>query len=145
MDQENPLDLDLEIDGLLTALGIDWLCQWDVLVFLYRHPTSLLSGEHIARLLGYATTPVVAALDHLEPLGLVRRSRVDQGVRLYQFSTPVEPPRGDALKRLLTLSDSRSIRLLLVKRLQRVERADPNNGPSRKRNDKGSAVWLKAI
>jgi hypothetical protein len=143
MDRDNLLDLG--IDGLLTALGIDWLCQWDVLVFLSRHPTSLLSGEHIARLLGYATAPVVDALDHLETLGLVRRSRVDQGVRLYQFNAPAEPPRGDALKRLLTLADSRPTRLLLAKKLQRGERSDPNNNRSRGRSDEGSASWLKAI
>jgi biotin operon repressor len=143
MDRKNPLDF--TIDDLLKALGINWLCQWDVLVFLYRHPTSLLSGEHIARLLGYATTSVVEALDHLEPLGLVRRSRVDQGVRLYQFNAPAESSRGDALKCVLTLADSRPMRLLLAKRLQRGERADPKNSPSQGRGDEGSAAWLKAI
>ena len=143
MDRENPFDLG--IDGWLTALGLDRLCQWDVLVFLYRHPTSLVSGEHIARLLGYATAPVVDALDCLESLGLVGRSRVNQGVRLYQFNAPAEPPRGDALKRLLTLADSRPRRLLLAKRLQRGQRSDPNNGQSRGRSDEGSAAWFKTI
>jgi hypothetical protein len=143
MDRENPFDPDLE--GLLTTLAMPSLSQWDVLVFLYRHPTSLLSGEHIARLLGYATALVVDALDQLEPMGLVKRSRVDQGVRLYQFNVPAESPRGDALNRLLTLADSRPMRLFLAKRLQRGERMDPNNGHSRKRTDEGSVAWLKAI
>jgi DNA-binding IclR family transcriptional regulator len=40
---------------------------------------------HIARLLGYATGEVVAALEYLESLGFVERSCVSQGVRLYQL------------------------------------------------------------
>jgi hypothetical protein len=45
---------DAEIDGWLNTLGIASLCQWDVLVFLYRHQTSLVGADFIARLLGYA-------------------------------------------------------------------------------------------
>ena len=53
MHEENPLDA--EVEGWLKALGVDSLCQWDVLVFLCRHLASLVSAEHIARLLGYET------------------------------------------------------------------------------------------
>jgi DNA-binding MarR family transcriptional regulator len=107
---------DLQVEGWLKTLGIESLCQWDVLVFLYRHHSSLVSGEHIARFLGYATAEVVAALDSLESSGLVERSRVSQGVRLFQLTTPAEPRRREAGERLMTLADSHTVRLLLARR-----------------------------
>jgi DNA-binding MarR family transcriptional regulator len=107
---------DLQVEGWLKTLGIESLCQWDVLVFLYRHQSSLVSAEHIARFLGYATAEVVAALDSLESSGLVERSRVSQGVRLYQLTVPADPTRRDALERLTTLADSHTVRLLLAPR-----------------------------
>ena len=68
----------------ITTLGVTSLCQWDVLVFLSRHQATLLGAESLARLLGYALEPLVAALDALEALALVERSRVSQGARLYR-------------------------------------------------------------
>jgi hypothetical protein len=107
---------DAEIDGWLTTLGIASLCQWDVLVFLYRHQASLVGADVIARLLGYASGPVVAALDVLECLGLVARSRVSQIVRLYRFTAPSDPLRGDAWACLLALASHRAGRVRLAKR-----------------------------
>ena len=68
--QENPPDA--EVEGWLKTLGIESLCQWDVLVFFHRHPMSLLGPAHLASLLGYENGPVVAALDVLESLRLVK-------------------------------------------------------------------------
>ena len=120
MDSETPPDL--QVEGWLKTLGVASLCQWDVLVFLYRHQTSLAGVAFIANLLGYATEPVVAALDYLESLGLVQRSRVSQNVRLYQFTVPSDPLRGDAYERLLALADSRAGRVLLSKKLRGRDR-----------------------
>jgi len=39
---------DLQVEGWLKTLGIESLCQWDVLVFLYRHQPTLVRAEHIA-------------------------------------------------------------------------------------------------
>src|SRR5262245_6724646 len=105
---------DAEVEDLLQTLGIDSLCQWDVLVFLYRHQMTLVGADYLARLLGYATDPIITALDVLESLGLVERSRVSQGARLYQFTAPTGPPRGEAFQRLLALSGDRAGRLLLL-------------------------------
>lgn len=142
MDRENPPEL--QVEGWLKTVGVESLCQWDVLVFLCRHLTSLVSAEHIARLLGYETGAVVAALDSLESLGLVDRSRVDQGVRLYQFAAPENTWRGDTLGRLLTLAGSRAGRLLLTKKLRGGEPAEQGNGPTSSQNRRG-VPWLKAI
>jgi hypothetical protein len=115
---------DAEIDGWLQTLGITSLCQWDVLIFLYRHQTSLLGADFIARLLGYANDPVVDALNRLEFLGLVERSRVSQIVRLYQFTVAPDPPRGDAWAQLLALAGDRAGRVHLSKRLRGGDRTD---------------------
>jgi len=120
---------DLQVEGWLNTLGIESLCQWDVLVFLDRHQSSLVNAEHIARFLGYATAEVVAALDSAEASGLVERSRVSQGVRLYELIAPADATRRDALKRLLTFVDShtrRLVRLLLARRLAASDRPDQN-------------------
>jgi DNA-binding MarR family transcriptional regulator len=81
----------VQVESWLKTLGMESLCQWDVLVFQYRHQSSLVSAEHIARFLGYATAEVVAALDSLESSGLVERSRVSKGVRLYQLAGTGRP------------------------------------------------------
>src|SRR5229473_2782515 len=117
---------DLQVEDWLKTLGIESLCQWDVLVFLHRHQPSLVSAEHIARFLGYATAEVVAALDSLESSGIVERSRVSQGVRLYQLTAPADPTRRDALERLKALADSHTVRLLLARRLRASNRPDQN-------------------
>ena len=69
---------DLQVNGWLKTLGIESLCQWDVLVFLDRHPSILVSDEHLALFVGYATAEVVAALDSLESSGFVECSRFSQ-------------------------------------------------------------------
>jgi hypothetical protein len=128
-DRENPPDL--QVEGWLKTLGIESLCQWDVLVFLYRHPISLVGAEYLARLLGYASGPVVTALDALEALRLVERSRVSQGVRLYRLAASSDPQCADASERLFALADSRVGRLALSRKLraavrgQGLVRADP--------------------
>jgi DNA-binding MarR family transcriptional regulator len=114
MAQDNPQDV--QVEGWLKTLGIESLSQWDMLVFLDRHPSLLVSAEHITGFLGYATADVVAALDSLESSGLVERSRLSQGVRLYQVTASTDPARHDALERLMTIADSHTVRLLLARR-----------------------------
>jgi hypothetical protein len=157
MHQEPPADA--EVEGWLKTLGVQTLCQWDVLVFLYRHQTSLAGADHLARLSGYPTERVVAALDVLDSLGLVKRSRVSQGARLYQFTAPSGPQRGEAFDRLLALAQNRAGRLLLAKRLRRGGRTpeggllaarrlldEARRSPRAAREHEGRReTWLKAI
>ena len=97
------------------ALGISSLDAWDVLVFLCRHRTSLATADEIARLLGYSGNVIEAALDQLESLRLLRRSRAVRGVQLLQFVFDGEGVRH--------LADHRSGRLLLAQKLKRKEDA----------------------
>jgi hypothetical protein len=161
MVQENSLDV--AIAGWLRDLGITSLCQWDLLVFLYQHQTSLLSTNHFARLLGYATESVLSAMDALETLGLVGRSRVSQGARLYQFMRPLTPPRDEAFARLLALASQRAGRSRLAGQLPRDDRPPvegrqaarrfrvqgrqvrPAARPQSQKDAPRKVTWLKAI
>jgi len=144
MPQESAPDLSAVEHWLVTA-RIASLHHWDMLVFLSRHQTSLLSAEHMARLLGYTTGEVVAALEYLESLGFVERSRASQGVRLYQFTVPPDSTHGDACRRLLRVADSRAVRLLLAKRWRQGDRrADTNNSASGLSGREGEETWQKA-
>jgi DNA-binding MarR family transcriptional regulator len=142
MEQEKPLDLLVEV--WLETLDLSLLADWDVLVFLYRHRASLASAEQIARLLGYTSTVVGDALDRLESLGLVQRSRASQGVRLYQFLVSTPPPL-DGFQQLMSMAENRNGRLLLAKKLR--QRASRQQGRDRDSLQlvKGSATWPKAV
>lgn len=112
---------DAEVKSWLKATGIESLCQWDVLIFLDRHRTTLVDAEHLARLLGYAPEPIVDALDSLEALGLVERSRLSRGARLYRFTRPFAPPDDEAYRGLLALAGHRSGRIALSRHLRKGE------------------------
>jgi DNA-binding MarR family transcriptional regulator len=132
---------DLEVEGWLKTLGIESLCQWDVLVFLYRHQSALVRPEHVARFLGYATAEAVVVPDSLESSGLLERSRVSQeGVCLYQLTAPADPTRRNALERLMTLADSRAVRQLLGRRQRGSDRPDQNKNDVRSRGVEGSEL-----
>ena len=116
---------DIQVEGWLKTLGIESLCQWDVLAFCHGHPMSLLGPAYLASLLGYEIGPVAAALDVLESQRLVERSRVAQGVRMYRFTVPADPQRRDASERLFALANSRAGRVVLSTKL----RAGDSTGP----------------
>ncbi len=118
--QENVADADVQ--HWLQSVGVESLCQLEVLTFLYRHRITLLPPEYLARLLGYQMEPVVAALDSLAALQLLKWSDQSRGARSYQFIVPPVPSLTDALERLLALGDHRSGRLLLGKHLGRGDR-----------------------
>jgi len=124
--QDHIADADGDVHHWLQSVGVESLCQWDVLTFVYRHRTTLLRPLHLARLLGYRMEPVVAALDSLATLQLLRWSE-SRGVSLYQFTVPPSLSRSDAVERLLALSEHRSGRLLLGKHLGRGDRT-PDEG-----------------
>jgi DNA-binding transcriptional ArsR family regulator len=125
---EKPREV-LTLDRLRT-IGVTLLSEWDALVFLYRHPASLGTAAQIARLIGYDKTEIGAALNRLETLGLIRRSRDSQGIRLYRFSEPEEPSRRSSLVALMTVAQNRDGRLLLLNHLKRTSQAARRAHPS---------------
>jgi DNA-binding MarR family transcriptional regulator len=151
---------DVEVVGWLKTLGITSLCQWDMLMFLYRHQTSLFGADYLARLSGYTTEAVITALDVLESQELVARSRISQGARFYQFIVPSAPPRREAFARLLALASQRAGRLRLARQLHRDSQrhveglqaarrflAEARRAAQRRaqKDEEGKVVWLKVI
>ena len=115
--QESVNVADADVHHWLQSVGVESLCQLEVLTFLHRHRSTLLPPEYLARLLGYRTEPVVDALDWLSGAQLIKWSA--QSRHSYQFIVPSVPSRTDALERLLALSAHRSGRLLLRRHLGR--------------------------
>ena len=107
-----------EVQDWLRTLGITSLCQWDVVVFLYRHRDSLMGADHLASLLAYETEFIIIALEALEALRLVIRSRISQGARFYHFIPPSETHRIAALDGLLAFTYYRAGRLQLSRLLR---------------------------
>jgi hypothetical protein len=110
---------DVLVPDRLQVLGVELLTEWDALVFLYRHAASLCTTAQIAQLIGYDKAEIGAALHKLESLGLLKRSRVSQGIRFYRFSAPLDPSRHSCLLELMDLGQNREGRLLLLKHLKR--------------------------
>ena len=115
------------VECWLETLGIESLCQCEVLVFFHGHQMSLLVPAYLASLLGHEISLVSGALDILASLRLVERSRVSQGVRMYRFTVPADPQRRDASERLFALANSRAGRVVLSKKL-RAGDATPREG-----------------
>ena len=103
----------------LATLGVSLLSEWDVLAFLYRHGTSLTSAAQIGHLLGFDRAAVSAALDRLDSVGLIDRSRGSQGVRLYRIAIPTDPLRYSCFIELIRLAEKRDGRLELLNHLDR--------------------------
>jgi DNA-binding MarR family transcriptional regulator len=117
------------VQSCLDSMGISLLSEWDVLAFVYRHGSSLASSDHIARLIGYESTVVRAALDRLESENLIERSRLSKGVRFYRILASTDAGRQRCLQQIVSLSETRAGRLLLAKRLkpEGSNRAGKNN------------------
>jgi DNA-binding MarR family transcriptional regulator len=102
----------------LKRLGLSSLCEWDVLLFLGRHHTTLGNTALIAGLLNYPSQAVSDALERLESKKLIRGSRSSQDVRFYQLAVS-EDQAESSFRQLLNLGKSREGRLLVIKHLQR--------------------------
>jgi hypothetical protein len=121
---------ELVIESLQT-LGVSFLTEWDALTFVYQHATSLCTAAQIAKLIGYDKVETAAALQKLETLGLIERSRVTQGIRFYRVPAPEEPLRHGCLLELMSLTQDRAGRLLLLRHLKR------SGSVPRRRRDSG--------
>ena len=114
--EESP---DVPVPERLQVLGVTLVTEWDTLAFLFQHKTSISTAAQIARLVGYDKAEIGAALQTLDGLRLIRRSRTSQGARIYEFCQPQEPGRHTCLVELMNLAQHRAGRLLLLKHLQR--------------------------
>ena len=82
-------------------------CDLDLLVFLYRHPRTILTSEQIAAFVGRDMKLVAEALDSFIAAGLVERlHNPTHAARMYLLVV-VHGPEGKGLKTLLELASTR--------------------------------------
>jgi DNA-binding transcriptional MocR family regulator len=115
---EREREPELSVQSCLEGVGISLLSEWDVLAFVYRHGASLTSVEQIARLIGYESTVVAAAIDRLECEKLIERSRPSRGVQFYRVPASMDTRHRPCFQQLLSLSAGPAGRRMLAERLK---------------------------
>jgi DNA-binding MarR family transcriptional regulator len=109
---------EVSVQSCLSRMGISLLSEWDMLAFVFRHGPSLTSTEQIARLIGYESTVVDAALDRLESEKLIERVGFSSAVRLHRMLVSTDAGHRRCLQQLVRLSENRAGRILLTKILK---------------------------
>lgn len=86
--------------------GLRHACDLDLLLFFYRHPRALLTGEHLVAYLGYDHDQAAKSLEGLIEAGLVSRSQnPSYTARLYVLELDALP--GDLLSAFLKIAATR--------------------------------------
>lgn len=90
--------------------GVRHACDLDLLLFFYRHPRVLLTGERLVAYLGYDRELVAKSLDGLIEAGLLTRSQnPSHPARLYILELEALP--GGLLSSFLKMAATRTGRL----------------------------------
>ena len=92
------------------------VCDLDLLLFFARHPRSLLTSEHIARILGYDLKELASSLEEFTAAGIVTRIQNPTRVAQLFVFTP-GGWEGGALPSLLELGSTREGRVDLMRAL----------------------------
>lgn len=108
-----------KIKRLLSGAGvIQGACDLDLLVFLHRHPRTLLTNEQLAAFVGYDMKQVAKSVDAFSEAGLLERTQnAKHAARMYVLS--LKGPAGGGLKALLELACTRNGRRDILKFLDR--------------------------
>jgi hypothetical protein len=98
--------------------GIRHACDLDLLLFFYRHPLALLTGEQLVVYLGRDREQVAKSLDGLIEAGLVTRSQSPpHAARLYVLELDAPPGPGGLLSSFLKIAATRQGRLEVMRLL----------------------------
>jgi DNA-binding MarR family transcriptional regulator len=116
-----PLSLEISFERHLETLDISAIAEWDVLVFLDHHGTTIASAAHLVRLIGYSQSVVESALENLTRAGLIQGSRGFDGIGRYQVIPLDTPARQDCLEALIEMADRRNGRLQLIAALRKAD------------------------
>lgn len=92
-------------------------CDLDLLVFLYRHPRTLLTNEQIAAFVGRDMKQVAQSLDTFIEAGLLERTQnPTHAARMYLLQ--LDGPQGGGFKKLLELASTREGRRVILDHLK---------------------------
>jgi len=99
-------------------------CDLDLLVFLHRHPRTLLTTEQLAGFVGYPLQDVAKALEALIAVGLLERTAQQSGHAARMFLLLIAGPLGGGVRALLEVASTRQGRQDIVKALN-----EPRSSP----------------
>ncbi|HEY7388595.1 MAG TPA: hypothetical protein VH640_08805 [Bryobacteraceae bacterium] len=106
-------------------------CELDLLVFLYRHPRTLLTNEQLAILVGYDMTQIARVIETFIEAGILERTQNSMhAVRMYLLQ--LEGPQKGGLTALIELASTREGRKCILQALD-PGRSTPRDTPDRKR------------
>ena len=126
-----------ETKRLLARVGVvQNPCSLDLLVFLHRHPRTLLTSEHLAEFVGYPLKEIAKALDTFIESGLLGRTVQHSGHAARMFQLLLQSPHGGDVKRLLDQASTRPGRQAILEAL---------NGPTSSPATQGSLPALKLV
>lgn len=95
-----------ETKRLLPRLPIRAACELDLLVFLHRHPRTLLTIEQLATFVGYDMKEVAKAVDAFIEAGVLERTQnPNHAARMYLLV--LNGPQGGGLVEVLRLASTR--------------------------------------
>lgn len=104
--------------------GVRHACDLDLLLFFYRHPLALLTGEQLVTYLGRDREQVAKSLDGLIEAGLVTRSQSPPDTaRLYVLELGALP--GGLMSSFLQIAATRQGRLEVIRLLGSGRRGAP--------------------
>ena len=107
--------------------GIRHACDLDLLLFFYRHPRALLTGERLVSVLGYDREQLAKSLDGLIEAGLLTRSQnPSHAARLYVLKPAGDGnPVGGWLASLLKVAETRDGRAAVLAALHDRQAPEP--------------------
>jgi DNA-binding MarR family transcriptional regulator len=107
-------------------------CELDLLVFLYRHPRTLLTNERLAILVGYDMTEIARAIEGFIEAGIVERTQDSMhAARMYLLQ--LEGPQVGGLRALIALASTREGRRGILQVLVPGQSTRPVDALQRKR------------
>ena len=107
-----------EIRRLLAQVAvIQSACDLDLLVFMHRHPRTLLTSEQLAGLVGYSLKDMAKALDTFIEAGLLARTAQQSAHAARMLLLLLDGPQGGGVKRLLELASTRQGRQKILEAL----------------------------
>ena len=106
-------------------------CDLDLLLFLHRHPRTLLTSEQIAAFVGYSMNQIADSLDTFIASGLLGRiQNAKHAARMYFLK--LDGPPGHGPKRLLELASTRLGRQSIIRTLRSERHSDESSPPQGK-------------
>src|ERR1051326_3496331 len=106
-----------EIEALLARNpAVAGACELDLLVFLYRHPRSLLTNEQLADFIGYGMKQIADARNAFIEAGLLERTQTTtHAARMYLLL--LAGPQMEGLRKLLAFASTMQGRRSILKML----------------------------